>query len=80
MDRSSDAEAKSLASGEMSRRESVRRLGGLLGGGALVYFGVGCRRTLIRWRPLRFACLPAELSPRSWVPHAFISGNHLPRR
>ena len=42
MDRSFDALAKSLASGEMSRRESVRRLGGLLGGGALVYFGVGC--------------------------------------
>lgn len=42
MDRSFDAPAKSLASGEMSRRESVRRLGGLLGGSALVYFGIGC--------------------------------------
>jgi len=42
MDRSSDAKAKSLASGEMSRRESLQRIGGLLGGSALAYFGIGC--------------------------------------
>ena len=42
MDRSLDALAKSLAFGAMSRRESVRRLGGLLGGSALAYFGIGC--------------------------------------
>ena len=41
MDRSLDALAKSLA-GEISRRESLRRVGGLLGGGALAYFGIGC--------------------------------------
>ena len=41
MDRSLDALAKSLA-GEISRRESLRRVGVLLGGGALAYFGIGC--------------------------------------
>src|SRR5690349_11797609 len=41
MDRSLDALAKSLA-GEISRRESLRRVGVLLGGGALTYFGIGC--------------------------------------
>jgi hypothetical protein len=42
MDRSFDDLAKSLASGEMSRRESLQRIGGLLGGSALAYFGIAC--------------------------------------
>ena len=41
MNRPFDDVAKSLA-GEMSRRESLRRVGGLLGGSALAYFGIGC--------------------------------------
>ena len=41
MDRSLDALAKSLAD-EISRRESLRRVGLLLGGGALTSFGIGC--------------------------------------
>ena len=42
MNRPFDDVAKSLAAGEMSRRESLRRVGGLLGGSALAYFGIGC--------------------------------------
>ena len=79
MDRSLDALAKSLAD-EISRRESLRRVGGLLGGGALAYFGIGCA-------PDRDPVAPNRVRPSSTVRrraragrHASISGKHLPRR